>query len=371
MLRVGGMVALCLMLLALPAQAQKQADWVLLGETTVGFGVDRDVINIGRNEDWFRNRSFRQLHLAAERNDVHMVSIRVVYLNGFSEEIRIDKQIRAGRQLPVDLRGDRSYLQRVELIYRSRPSFRGQAVVQVYGEPARPQRPAPETSWLLLGETTVGFGVDRDVINIGQSEEWFRNRAFRQLHFAAERNDVHLLAVRLVYFNGFAEDVRIDRLVRAGGQIPVDLRGDRSFLRRIEMTYRARPSFRGQAVVKVYGEPARRGGADAGPNLELLGKKGVGFLRDRDVIQVGRREGAFRQLVLKVLDNDIEIVELTVVYGNGEKDRIPVKRTIRRNQQSEPLDLKGQRRAIDRIELVYRSKPSLRGEATLEIYGVQ
>ncbi len=371
MLRVGGIVALCLMLLTAPAQAQKQADWVLLGEKTVGFLVDRDVIQIGRSEDWFRNRAFRQLHFAAERNDVHMVSIRLVYLNGFAEDFRVDKQIRAGRQLAVDLRGDRSFLQRIEMTYRARPSFRGQAVIQVYGEPARPQRPSPEASWQLLGEKTVGFAVDRDVINIGQSEEWFRNRAFRMLHFAAERNDVHLIAVRLVYFNGHAEDVRVDQLIRAGGQIPVDLRGDRSYLRRIELTYRARPSFRGQAVVKVYGEPARRGGPGAARSLELLGRKSVGFLRDRDVIQVGRREGAFSHLVLKVHDNDIEVLELTVVYGNGERDRIPVQRTIHRNQESEPLNLAGRRRAIDRIEIAYRSKPSLRGEATLEIYGVQ
>jgi len=122
--------------------------------------------------------------------------------------------------------------------------------------PAHAQR---DPDWVLLGEQTVGFGVDRDVVKVGQSDEWFRNRSFKALHFAAERNDVHMMAIRLVYLNGHAEDFRIDKLIPQGGQLPIDLRGERSYVKQIEMTYRSRPDFRGQAVIKVYGEPARRG----------------------------------------------------------------------------------------------------------------
>lgn len=265
MLRVGGLVALCLMLLALPAQAQK-SDLVLLGEKSVGFLADRDVIEIGKSEDWFRDRAFTQLHFAAERNDLHLLALKIVYLNGHAEEIRVDKTIRAGRQLAVDLRGSRSYLRRVEMVYRSRPSFRGQAIIKVYGETARrpggPGKPVgfePHDDWLLLGEQKVGFGVDKDTINVRHSEDWFRNRAFRMLHFVTEDNDLHLLSLRIVYFNGFTETIRVDKQIRAGGHVAVDLRGDKSFLRRIEMTYRSKPSFRGQATVKVYGELAGRG----------------------------------------------------------------------------------------------------------------
>jgi len=265
MLRVGGLVALCLMLLALPAQAQK-SDLVLLGEKSVGFLADRDVIEIGKSEDWFRDRAFTQLHFAAERNDLHLLALKIVYLNGHTEEIRVDKTIRAGRQLAVDLRGSRSYLRRVEMVYRSRPSFRGQAIIKVYGETARrpggPGKPVgfkPHDDWLLLGEQKVGFGVDKDVINVRHAEDWFRNRAFRMLHFVTEDNDLHLMSLRIVYFNGFTEEIRVDKQIRAGGHVAVDLRGDKSFLRRIEMTYRSKPSFRGQATVKVYGELAGRG----------------------------------------------------------------------------------------------------------------
>jgi hypothetical protein len=111
---------------------------------------------------------------------------------------------------------------------------------------------------VLLGEQRVGFRVDRDTINIGQSEDWFRNRSFRSLRFHADGNDVQMMAIRLVYLNGHVEDIRVNRPIRRGGDLRVDLRGDRSFLRQIDMTYRSRPNFDGQAVVRVFGEAGRR-----------------------------------------------------------------------------------------------------------------
>jgi hypothetical protein len=267
MLRLITSVAVAMLLLFQPAQAQRDrdGDWELLGQKRVGFDVDRDVIDIGQSEEWFRNRAYRALRFEAERSDVHMIAVRLVYLNGHAEDLRIDRQIRAGGRLPLDLRGERSYLKQIEMTYRARPGFSGQAFIKVYGEPVRrrPDRPVAEEGRrdereVLLGEQRVGFRVDRDTINIGQSEDWFRNRSFRSLRFHADGNDVHMMAIRLVYLNGHTEDLRVDRRIQAGRDMRVELRGDRSYLRQIEMTYRSRPNFEGQAVVKVYGEPTRR-----------------------------------------------------------------------------------------------------------------
>lgn len=264
------------------AQAQRPPSrdaWEVLGEKTVGLGVDRDSIVINQDEEWYRERAYRTLRFVAERNDVHLISIRVVYLNGHAEELRVDKLIRQNGELLVDLRGERSYLRQVDMRYRSNPGLSigaggirlQQAVVRVFGE-RTPRRGPPVAAeapvarpvaaigrgLIPLGEKVVGFGVDRDVIDVGQSEDWFRNRAFRALHLVAERSDIHLMGLRIVYFNGHTEDLRVDRLLRAGSDFEVDLRGDRSFIQRIEMTYRSRPSFEGRAVMRVYGEPAHR-----------------------------------------------------------------------------------------------------------------
>jgi hypothetical protein len=184
--------------------------------------------------------------------------IRIRFRNGETQDVEIDQSLDAGEQTrPIDLEGEQRRVEEVRVNLRPgrRPGEAGLALLGAE-RPGRPDAgPATGSGWLLLGQQTVGFGVDRDAINIGQSEDWFRTRSFKALHFVAERNDVHMLAIRLVYLNGFAEDLRIDRLIPQGGQLAVDLRGERSYLARIEMTYRSRPDFRGQALVKVYGEP--------------------------------------------------------------------------------------------------------------------
>jgi hypothetical protein len=218
--------------------------------------------------------------------------------------------------------------------------------------------------WVLLGEKSVGFRVDRDAINIGQGEDWYRDRRFRELHFVADRNDIHMMNIRLVYFNGFAEDFRVDRLIRDGEDLPIDLRGDRSYIRRVEMTYRSRPDFRGEAIIKVYGEPARRGppgpppgpGPSAGRDWIELGCQEVAlFGKDRDAIRVGRREGRFSAIRLHVRGSDVEVLDLKVIYANGEPDDIPVRHFIRAGDRTRPLDLRGRERSIDRVEMRYKT----------------
>lgn len=227
-------------------------------------------------------------------------------------------------------------------------------------------RRSRDRGWELLGEQRVGFRVDRDVIRVNQSEDWYRNRRYRTLHFIADGNDIHMMSLRLVYLNGFAEDFRIDRLIRDGDDMPIDLRGERSFIRQIEMVYRARPDFRGQAVIKVYGEPSRRGGPP-GPPPPIVGGGGRGdwvelgcqevslFGKDRDTVRVGRREGRFKAIRLHVRGADVEVLDLKVIYANGEPDDIRVRHHIRAGERTRPLDLRGRERAIDRVDMVYRT----------------
>ena len=246
--------------------------------------------------------------------------------------------------------------------------------------PSQAQR-GPDGRWVTLGEKSVGFLVDRDVLRLDRDEGWFnREGPFRTLRFTAEGNDVHLINARVVYLNGFAEDFTVNQLLRRGQGISVDLRGDRSYLRQIEFVYRSRPNFRGQATLRIDAEVARRGPpgpgpgpGPGGPRVELLGSQRIGFNVDRDVLRVGRKEGRFSRIALRAIDNDIEVLDMKIYYGRGggAPDDIQVRRVLRAGERSEPIDLRGREpRVIDRIEFVYRARPNFRGRATLEIYGV-
>ena len=236
-----------------------------------------------------------------------------------------------------------------------------------------------EREWVFLGEKTVGFRVDRDVVRINQGEDWYRTRTFRALHLVADRNDVYFIGIQLVYLNGFSESFRVDRLVRDGQDFPIDLRGERSFIRDIVMTYRSRPDFRGEAVVRVFGEPFRRGpgpipgpgpGADAGRWVELGCQRVSLFGKDRDTIRVGRREGRFKAIRLHVRGADVEVLDLKVIYANGEPDDIQVRHFIRQGERTRPLDLRGRERAIDRVDMLYRTVPNFKGQATVCVEGL-
>jgi hypothetical protein len=238
--------------------------------------------------------------------------------------------------------------------------------------------------WILLGEKSVKFKIDNDVIVVNHSEDWYKTRGFRRLHLVAENNDIHLMSLRLVYMNGSDENFPVDLTIHEGQDQPIDLHGERKYLQRIEFVYRSRPSFEGRAVMKVYGEPSPFGGPPGplppisgpppggGDEWSELGCQRVAlFGVDHDSIDVGRREGRFKAIRLHVKGADIQILDLKVVYGNGEPDHIPVRSLIRRGDRTRPLDLRGRERFIRRIDMTYLTIPNFKGQATVCAEGLQ
>jgi hypothetical protein len=52
---------------------------------------------------------------------------------------------------------------------------------------------------------------------------------------------------------------------------------------------------------------------------------------------------------------DVEVLDLKVIYAGGDPDDIRVKSLIRAGERTRPLDLRGRERAIERIDIVYRT----------------
>ena len=116
------------------------------------------------------------------------------------------------------------------------------------------------------------------------------------------------------------------------------------------------------AVAQKRDRDDRKGGG----NWVELGCQQVSFIgKDRDTIKVGRREGRFKAIRLKARGSDIEVQDLEVIYAGGDPDDIQVRSRLRAGSQTRALDLKGRERAIDRIEMVYKSRPNFKGQATV------
>jgi hypothetical protein len=107
--------------------------------------------------------------------------------------------------------------------------------------------------------------------------------------------------------------------------------------------------------------------ADSG-RWERLGAREVDFRGDHDRIEVGRAEGRFRQLQLRVKDAPIEISDMVVTFGNNEKFSPTLRHRFDKGSGTRLIDLPGERRTIKSIDFNYRSINRRDGKGVVEVY---
>ncbi len=228
--------------------------------------------------------------------------------------------------------------------------------------------PVPaEAREVPIGSITHEARPEREVINVGG-----REGEFRGFRFEVRQSDVEVLDLRIVYGNGQTEDVRIRQNFRAGSSSRViELGSPRRALRQIIVNFVAT----GPARILFFGVqgPGGGGGGGGGSSGEWvrLGCKDVRFLIDRDTLKVGRQEGRFTAIRLKVRRAPVEMFSLRVTFGNGSRIDVPVREFIPPGGASRVVDLPGNNRGIDRIEMIYRSVPTMAGTAEVCIDGLE
>ena len=103
-----------------------------------------------------------------------------------------------------------------------------------------------------------------------------------------------------------------------------------------------------------------------------LGERTVAFKADHDVITVGGYEGAFRSLFFLVEKNSIEIFNIVVTFGNGEKQRLDTRLIFNEGTRSRTIPFAGGKRHISTIAFTYRTVGDWAdGRARVVVYGVR
>lgn len=100
---------------------------------------------------------------------------------------------------------------------------------------------------------------------------------------------------------------------------------------------------------------------------ESLGQREVDFRNDRDQIEVGRNEGRFRQLQIRVKNAPIEISDMVITMGNDQVVRPKMRHKFTAGSGSQIIDLPGERRSIKRIDFSYKSISRREGKGTVEV----
>jgi hypothetical protein len=112
-------------------------------------------------------------------------------------------------------------------------------------------------------------------------------------------------------------------------------------------------------------------GAAHGSNgrWELLGRQEADFQNDHDRIDVGRKEGSFRQIQIRVDRGPVDIHNMILTFDNGETYKANIRHRFNEGSKSHVIDLPGDRRVIKKIDFNYRSTDRREGKATVAVYG--
>jgi hypothetical protein len=236
------------------------------------------------------------------------------------------------------------------------------------------RRGGGDRDWVELGCQKVSFKAERDVVRVGR-----REGRFTAIRLFARGGDVEMLDLKVIYGGGQPDDIRVRHILERGERTrPLDLRGRDRSIDSIEMAYRALPNRRDrEPTVCVEGLVAHAAGPGPGPgpgaggNWIELGCQQVSlFGKDRDSVRVGRREGRFKAIRLHARGADVELINVRVIYTNGQPDDLPTRHFLRQGGHTPPMDLKGWERSIDRVDMQYRTVPNFKGQATVCVEGL-
>jgi hypothetical protein len=342
--------------------APPPAAFELIDTQAVDSREDRIVFHVGRREGRFLAIKFRSV------NDRMLLGgVEIEFANRERQTLKLIDRLEPGDESQViDLKGEARRIETVTLW--KRPSWRpGRASVELIGMEERDRGPPPGDFELVASETADARD-DRIVFRVGRGEG-----AFTAIKFRAVNDRLLIGGIEIQFGNGERQALRLVAKLEPGQESPaIDLAGER---RRIEtVTLWKRQSWRPGRVTVDLGAKQERGhgGPPGGPRgWVLLATQMADLLvKDRDQVILGERFGRFKAVRLAAKQGDVRIYGVRVVYGNGEIEDLPVSAQLKQGQTTPPFDLKGQGRFIDRIEMKYRSKLTLKGPGIIEVWGL-
>lgn len=337
----------------------RQEDVVELGSNKVDFGRDRDVIRVGEAEGAFQN-----VFIEVRGGDVFVNDIDVVYGNGNRERFSINQMLREGqRSQPFGLRQERRIIKEVALSYRARPGERRRPTVTVFATRAPIRLGDRIGDYEVIGVARVDGGDDSTRVRLDRADGRIGRIKLRSVD-----GRVFVRGLDITYGNGSTQRISVDRPLGEGEETRVvDLEGFNRHIREITIHTRDRRRGGGARIVVLGNEAPVL--SDIPRDWVHFGSASVGLGVDRDVIRVGRAEGRFKAIAVRVTRNDILLREIKVIYENGQPDALPMWLYLPANGRTLPMPLKGDR-FIREIQLTYQSRPDRRGQqAVVDVFG--
>lgn len=100
---------------------------------------------------------------------------------------------------------------------------------------------------------------------------------------------------------------------------------------------------------------------------DKLGERMVDGKADKDAIAVGRDDGRFKAIQLKVEGSSLEMFDVLVTFGDGSSFSPPTRLKFGNGATSRVIDLPGGNRTIKRVDFKYGNLPG-GGRAQIELW---
>jgi hypothetical protein len=357
-------------------------NWQELGCHVVDFNRDIDKFRVANDVGLIE-----RVRLNVRDSDVRVMTFRVTYFGGNSEELVVDPPniARDFRSRPIALKGGPQRIREIELLYFSIPNVNGKAVVCVEGlvipgpPPSVPlpditQLPAPEPGWMRFQCQTVDAAGDVMRVSIGREKGRF---SAVQVQAFANNVRVDKLDVNLTNVQAGRRHWENFRILRDTTSNPMRFEDRPHRIDTIDVTYRAAEGPGGRAIVCINGRKAEDSSTTTPDNpprqaaWRTIACQPVQSAREVDVYEVGRDDTNYSAIRFYAQNDDVNLRAVTIRYNNGASDRhVMSDNVIRRESRTNQYDLGDDRRVIERIELTYEASGNYGGRARLCIEGL-
>ncbi len=110
----------------------------------------------------------------------------------------------------------------------------------------------------------------------------------------------------------------------------------------------------------------------AGQKWEDLGSKEVKDRSEQDTWHIGSGKGQFRRLKITVQQRAVRFYKLEATFSNGQKQSFEIRNLIRAGGETRALDLEGNDRSINKVDIWYEAATVRRGRRSeVTLYGLK
>jgi hypothetical protein len=194
-----------------------------------------------------------------------------------------------------------------------------------------------------------------------------RDQRLRSFKIEMDVGSAEIRDIRIIYADGGRERIRIRQSLTEGQATSLVRLQEDEPVAAIEVTYVPK----GAVTLLLQGDSGRREPPPPPPaQWAELGCKSVGFFADRDNIIVNT-DNRFRALRLRSTGYDIELQEMSIAFGNGQRDNYTINRILPSGGVTNEIPLRGEARRIRQVDLLYRARTLSNKKTIVCVDGLQ